>query len=446
MTLTKVKVKPTTAAVQEAGGSMNDYVSRLTTAWSNYRRDKPGAYSWVVDVFEGYVVVKWGGYSDESQRYYEAAYTITDDAVTFAPESEWVAVQLSYAPVGEPESTEEASDVMESIRGLVEATDKGPEAVIVVEGLSANGNHYTKEALDSGVDVFSGRQVYIDHPKKSDETERPERSIRDLAGVLGEAYIGKDKMGRKALRAPLKLSETVGWLKTMISEGIVSDMSIRANGKGKRNQQGHFVVESFVDYPHTSLDFVTVASAGGAVELSESVRGSLFDTLTKEALLRHRPDLAEELQESSGEGEVQRLQESASSSEFAELKEAHAQLLEEAGRMFEQLRTGEAEALMEGLLNQPLPKATKQKLWETAAPLMEAYATHGSQTSAAQLKAAFQKLIEAEKKYLSTLIPNGVVRGFTAQTSQEAVEDILKEAFTGLVPDEQVSIAVKGRS
>lgn len=284
----------------EAGNSLNDKLERIRMAWSRQNRNAE-VYSYVVDIFETDLVVK-GGYDDANRKYYRLSYTDSENAVTFAPESDWQEVRLDYVSTA---VTESDNTLLESLRGTIElqeADGKAPEAVIVVTGLNKKGTHeYTKEALQSGIGVFSGARMYADHPTMSEERDRPERSVRDLVGRLGEAYVGKDKHGNDALRAPMLISKTASWLSTLVSEGIADGLSIRAYGRGKPSDSGHMVVESFVENPHTSVDFVTVASAGGYPELSEAVRESFWSAVDLDTIRKHRPDLLEPVEESDGQ-------------------------------------------------------------------------------------------------------------------------------------------------
>ena len=143
------------------------------------------------------------------------------------------------------------------------------DGVIVVEGESLNKNVYTPPALESGLAVFRGKPIFVDHPARSEEADRPERSVRDLVGRIDETYLGTDKAGHPALRYKGRLSQAESWLATKIREGILGDQSINAIGQGHEDPAtGLFVVEGFADA--ISLDFVTRAAAGGYADLVEA--------------------------------------------------------------------------------------------------------------------------------------------------------------------------------
>lgn len=406
--------------VLEAGGSLDDQLERVRVAWSKYREGNTDDYSWVCDVFPEYTIVRFGDYT--GPRYFKVDYAVADDVVTFAEQSTWQKVKLDYVP---DTDGPDANTVAESFRVVIETPrGKRPEAVIVVEGESANKRLYTPAALQSGIAVFSGRAVFADHPTTVEETQRPERSVRDVVGKLGEAYVGKDKNGTPALRAPIVISEAEPNLKTKIKEGIIGDMSIRAHGSGKPNADGVFVVEKFIDHPHTSVDLVTVGAAGGYVELAES----------------HRHTKAEDEPETP-------VEEAAAATEIIALRESNQRLLEQNTNLFREARTYQGVAKLQAILrDSPLPNASKKRVWESAKPMLEAYGTHGSQQTIEQLTAELTRLAEAEKAYLAQVAPNGAVTGLQLPIEENKTPaTILAEAFKGLVPDDQLDIAVRGR-
>ncbi len=56
--------------------------------------------------------------------------------------------------------------------------------VLIEEGLGNFGDafYYTREALQTGVDVFNGLKIMADHPSADEEKVRPERTTRDILG------------------------------------------------------------------------------------------------------------------------------------------------------------------------------------------------------------------------------------------------------------------------
>lgn len=143
---------------------------------------------------------------------------------------------------------------------------------IIVPGQGSCGI-YTAENLAESAPVFkAGTEMFIDHPTESEEWERPERSIRDYAGVfLEDASVGEDGALYTVCKVFSGMNELIkdkwehigvsinAWCADPISEtGIVPPIA------GVR-----------------SVDFVTTPGAGGAItDLLESNRN---DNYVKEA-------------------------------------------------------------------------------------------------------------------------------------------------------------------
>lgn len=169
---------------------------------------------------------------------------------------------------------------------LVSEASSGPRyRVRLIEGprWGASG-YYTGEALDSAPVAFEGCKSYLDHPARSDETERPERSLRDLVGSITNVTREADGVWGQLHVRP-HMAELV---KSLASGGDL-DMSIRATAEaapGQVNGRSGLVVSRFVD--GLSVDLVTEAGAGGRVfELIESARAA---TPVAEATTNDRRD------------------------------------------------------------------------------------------------------------------------------------------------------------
>lgn len=414
--------------VQEAGGSLNDYIQKVSMAFEN------AVQGYVIDVFEDSLIASVGDYHE--RKTYRISYTMDENEdIIFAPMDDWQEVMLDWSPVG-GEGDMAEGEISESLRGSVELVEadgkKFAEAVIIVEGESANGNVYVTEALQTGVGVFSGARMYADHPSRSEESDRPERSVRDLVGKLGEAYLSKDKNGKAALRAKMIFSETAGWLETLVREGIAGDLSIRAYGNGKEDKNGRFVVSSFSENPHTSVDFVTVGAAGGYVDLTESARDGFWSGITKDEIRKHRPDLIEAEAEEKTVALVENNptpdpSPQAERGDDTTLQEAYDALIEEV----KELRAGRLES---ALTASGLPEAARERIRE-------------SWDGESDPKA----LIEAERQYLAKIVRHGAPVGIAASRISESkakeAETMLHEAMKDLLDgnDEAAKIAVKGR-
>lgn len=143
---------------------------------------------------------------------------------------------------------------------------------IIVPGQGSSGI-YTAENLAASAPVFkAGTEMFIDHPTETEEWERPERSIRDYAGVfLEDATVGEDG----ALYTVCKVFSGMNELIKDKWEHI--GVSINAWCADPISETG--VVPPIAGV--RSVDFVTAPGAGGVItDLLESNRN---DNYVKEA-------------------------------------------------------------------------------------------------------------------------------------------------------------------
>lgn len=119
----------------------------------------------------------------------------------------------------------------------------------------------------AGARVFpAGTHMYADHPSVTEAQDRPERSIRDLAGVLTQdAY-----WDGQALVAEAKTYEP--WTSVLAEMHDSIGVSIRASARVEESdEQGRPVIAELVE--GISIDFVTRAGRGGKVlQVLESAR------------------------------------------------------------------------------------------------------------------------------------------------------------------------------
>ena len=142
---------------------------------------------------------------------------------------------------------------------------------IIVPGQGSSGI-YTAENLAESAPLFkAGTEMFIDHPTESEEWERPERSIRDYAGVfLEDATVGEDGALYTVCKVFSGVNELIKdkWEHIGVSINAWCDQPIAETG----------VVPVFAGV--RSVDFVTAPGAGGGiVDLLESNRNN---SITKE--------------------------------------------------------------------------------------------------------------------------------------------------------------------
>ena len=165
------------------------------------------------------------------------------------------------------------ADIIES--GTIQATKVSGHryrARLIEGDRWGSSGYYDREVLErDGPNVWpEGTPIYLDHPSISEQMERPERSVRDLAGKITStpAYEGD------GLYADVEFYPHTA----PVIEALWSDvgMSIRAAGtteSGERQGRHGPVITSLTE--GMSVDVVTRAGAGGKlVAMLESARGT----------------------------------------------------------------------------------------------------------------------------------------------------------------------------
>lgn len=150
------------------------------------------------------------------------------------------------------------------------ATPRGGRMLvqIMTPGVGSSGV-YPAEAVEAAARsrVFpAGTHMYADHPTVAEDRERPERSIKDLAGVLiQDAY-----WDGTALVAEAKTYEP--WTSVLAEMHDSIGVSIRASARVEdSDEQGRPIIAELVE--GISVDFVTHAGRGGKVlQVLESAR------------------------------------------------------------------------------------------------------------------------------------------------------------------------------
>lgn len=149
------------------------------------------------------------------------------------------------------------------------------EACLITPGWGSSG-YYAESLLKENADKFiAGLHMYWDHPTVTEEWQRPERTLRDLAGALVEEAEWKDEgWSGPGIYAKAKVfkdyKETVDEIAPHIG------ISIRAYGTthvGEAEGDSGDIVDSIVAV--ASADFVTLPGRGGKIKsMFESLRSN----------------------------------------------------------------------------------------------------------------------------------------------------------------------------
>lgn len=161
--------------------------------------------------------------------------------------------------------------VTESGATVTPATRAGNMLCQLITPGTGSSGHYPAETLEAAATdrVFpAGTLLFADHPGEHEAFDRPERSIRDVAGVLVEdaRWDGGALVAEAKTFAP--------WTSVLAEMKDAIGMSIRASAEvGEADPAtGKPVVKRLVE--GISVDFVTKAGRGGAIrEVYESARG-----------------------------------------------------------------------------------------------------------------------------------------------------------------------------
>lgn len=326
-----------------------------------------------------------------------------------------------------------AGDVVPLIERALR-TDGTTKVKVIEPGWGASG-YYAPEVLQrDGPNAFpAGTHMFVDHPTAIDEAERPERSLKELGGVLVSAARWEDDpQGGPGLYADAKVFSPFGQVLEEMAPHI--GVSINAAGvvrEGQAEGRSGRIVASIQQ--GKSVDFVTRAGAGGRVmALYEAHRATAGAGQPGPATV----------QESRGE------EQGMNEEELRALREAKAAADEQVARLQEALLLREArDVAATELAKMELPEPTRNRLLEAQAkrPVIvegkldtEAFATQVREAATAELA------------YLVDATGAGRIVGMGASAdagaSTEAVEQRLNEAFRELGLSESLAErAAKGR-
>lgn len=263
------------------------------------------------------------------------------------------------------------------------------KVALIQEGLGnlRDGFYYTKEALASAVAAFEGRKCYADHPSRSEEQDRPERSVRDIVGHFQNVQLEEGDDGVAMLTADLIMlpDPPFEWARALVRQAIdysksypdkeFVGLSINANGDATPLPMDRFVKEtdipagarpkvlkaqeeglSQVRVVHAitdavSTDLVTEPGARGKVlELIEGDKEMAKKQAMKQAeekKMKHAEDEAKKMKHAEEEGKKDILPESED--EAADGDEDHEDVAQDKALIMDMIKKhmGEASEGME---------------------------------------------------------------------------------------------------
>lgn len=151
-----------------------------------------------------------------------------------------------------------------------EAGSKGIWRTRIIESdVQGSSGFYPAEVLRrDGPNAFpAGTHVYLDHPTSGEDSDRPERSVKDLAGYLVDGAQYEESADGSGLFARIQFIPEIK--ERIKSLAPVIGLSIRAAGEVERAPDGRNIVRTIAE--GLSVDVVTRAGAGGRlVTMTES--------------------------------------------------------------------------------------------------------------------------------------------------------------------------------
>ena len=409
-------------AAHEATLSHGEVHSVLRDALRGRHAD---AYVWLEDVYDDRVVYtvepKNGTEEPGGLRYYQTAYAIDDaDAVTLGDSIEVERV-VTYVPVAAP-VIEGATELYGDLVPLSEAKGARRQVKVIGPGWGSSG-YWPAEILerDGPAAWPAGTHMYLDHPTTTEESERPERSLRDLAATLATpATFNVNGPAGPGLYAETVVVDGFSDLIDQLAEDIGVSVNTWAEAPvgEAEGRRGPVVarIATAVESPFNSVDFITKAGAGGKVlALMESLRPQVPSPTPPPAphagVTTRTAEAAAPQGEESIVDEIAQLKEqlTAANTRTTELEAENTGLKTENATLREHAVLAEARSFVAGKLAEAeLPEITKARMSE-ALVAGAVQAEDGSLDTAA-LEVKVTAAVAAEAEYIAKLAESGKVR------------------------------------
>jgi len=98
------------------------------------------------------------------------------------------------------------------------------KVALIQEGLGnlRDGFYYSANAIAGAITAFEGKKCYADHPARSEEIDRPERSVRDIIGHFENVHVEENADESKALCADLVIMPDTpyDWARALVRQSV----------------------------------------------------------------------------------------------------------------------------------------------------------------------------------------------------------------------------------
>lgn len=312
--------------------------------------------------------------------------------------------------------------------------DEAGSGVYEVKAIAAgrgSSGYYGADMLERAAHLFDNVQMFWNHPSADEEANRPERSLRDLAGIFTNARYdtapdGPGVYGIARVFAPFR--EAVREMAPYIG------LSIYGFGTSEPGEVDGEPVDMVTLEEIRSVDFVTLPGAGGKVlALFESMRNK-EGSMEHEGIIEEQPEVVETEVEEAIEEAIEE-QPAESAEEADEVEEAKADLVERLSDLedrvakladaVEQLAKGKKESdaearVQEALAAIELPEVAKKRI-------AEAIDREGD------IAGQVDVLAEAEREYIAALGVPAKVSGLGASDPQSVdYEKAINESIAAI--------------
>lgn len=322
---------------------------------------------------------------------------------------------------------------------------------IIQPGWGSSG-YYPAEVLErDGPQIFQkGMHMYWNHPTLTEDAERPERDLKDLAAVLS-SDARWDAKGPKGpgLYADAKVFDAYQSHVDSLAENI--GVSIRAMGKAQQGtvdgRTGPIITELTAG---RSVDFVTAPGAGGEIltlfEAARTVRTGQNPDAGAVPALAATDSVAITESTSEVDMEMKDLQEAVTT-----LQTQNAGLTANNARMAERLAMRDARDLVqERLSGLQLPQATKTRLLQT---LPAQFVLKEGELDREAFGTIVKEAIKTEVQYLTDTLGLGNIKGLgesdngEEEGEPENVEEALTASFASMgLSESAAKHAAQGRN
>lgn len=341
---------------------------------------------------------------EEAAGTYQRSYAEEPDGSVLLGSPTKVRASSTYTPIDEAAGEEILGDVIALVEKAV--GQDGTIPIKIIQPGWGSAGYYSPGLLErDGPKMFrAGTQMFWDHPTRSEEEERPERSLRDLTAELTEdaAWDPNGPYG-PGLYARAQVFE--GFQAAVDELAPHIGLSINAWGRAKEGeaagQKGKLIEEIT---GARSIDFVTVPGAGGQIlELFEAAR--------------NRPPRKDEEEANMADEKALREPEAA----LAAATKAKSELETENARLREVVLLGKARTFVSGkLAEQEIPDLTRARLTES---LSRNPVVKDGELDEKAMEKAIEEAVKAEAEYLSKIAGHGVIRGLGESNTQAAEQD-----------------------